>query len=76
MKSYWNTLRFAMYGACLGLFYAAFFEIEIRTRIELWTQSPHIIGQAVGGLIGGAIAGAILGSVISGVRNLFVRFFR
>jgi hypothetical protein len=69
MKSYWNTLRFAMYGACLGLLYVAFLEIE------LWTQGPDMIGQAVRGLIGGTIAGAILGSLISGFRNLFVRIF-
>jgi len=64
----WNTLRFAMYGACLGLLYAAFLEIG------LWTH-PDVYGQAGGGLIGGTIAGAILGLLISGFRNLFVRFF-
>jgi hypothetical protein len=64
----WNTLRVAIYGACLGLLYAAFLEIG------LWTQ-VDISGQAGGGLIGGTIAGAILGSLVSGCRNLFVRFF-
>jgi hypothetical protein len=59
-----------MYGACLGLLYAAFLEIE------LLTQGPDMIGQAVGVLIGGTIAGSILGSLLSGIRNLFVRLFR
>jgi hypothetical protein len=48
-----NTLRFAMYGACLGVLYAAFPEIG------LWAQ-VGMNGQAGGGLIGGTIAGAIL----------------
>jgi hypothetical protein len=64
----WNTLRFAMYGACLGLLYAASLEIG------LWTHSD-IYGQAGAGLIGGTIVGAFLGLLISGFRNLFVRFF-
>ena len=64
----WNTLKVAMYGACLGLLYAASLEIG------LWTH-PDVYGQAGGGLIGGTIAGAILGLLISGFRNLFVRFF-
>ena len=63
-----NTLRFAMYGACLGLLYAAFLEIG------LWAQ-VDMSGQAGGGLIGGTIVGAILGLLVSGFRNLFVRFF-
>ena len=63
-----NTLRFAMYGACLGLLYAAFLEMG------LWAQ-VDMSGQAGGGLIGGTIAGAILGLLGSGFRNLFVRFF-
>ena len=49
----WNTLKVAMYGACLGLLYAASLEIG------LWTH-PDVYGQAGGGLIGGTIAGAIL----------------
>ena len=49
----WNTLRFAMYGACLGLLYAASLEIGLWTHVDM-------SGQAGGGLIGGAIAGAIL----------------
>ena len=57
-----------MYGACLGLLYAAFLEIG------LWTQ-VDMSGQAGGGLIGGTIVGGILGLLISGFRNLFVRFF-
>jgi hypothetical protein len=64
----WNTLRFAVYGACLGLLYAASLEIG------LWTH-PDMSGQAGGGLIGGTIAGAILGLLISVFRNLVVRFF-
>ena len=64
----WNTLRFAMYGACLGLLYAASLEIG------LWTH-PDVYGQAGGGLIAGTITGAILGLLVSGFRNLFVRFF-
>jgi hypothetical protein len=63
-----NTLRFAMYGACLGLLYAAFLEIG------LWTH-PDMSGQAGGGLIGGTIVGGILGLLVAGFRNLFVRFF-
>ena len=63
-----NTLRFAIYGACLGLLYAAFLEIG------LWTQ-VDMSGPAGGGLIGGTIAGAILGLLVSGFRNLFVRVF-
>ena len=55
-----NTLRFAMYGACLGVLYAA---------------QVGMNGQAGGGLIGGTIAGAILGLLVSSFRNLFVRFF-
>ena len=66
MKSYWNTLKFAMYGACLGLLYAAYLDMG------LWTQGPDMIAQAFGGLFGGAIGGAVL----SGIRNLFVRFVR
>ena len=58
----WNPLRVAMYGACLGLLYAASLEIG------LWTH-PDVYGQAGGGLIGGTIAGAILGLLISGFRN-------
>ena len=64
----WNTLRFAVYGACLGLLYA------VSLEIGLWAH-PDMSGQAGGGLIGGTIAGAILGLLISGFRNLFVRFF-
>jgi hypothetical protein len=64
----WNMLRFAMYGACLGLFYAASLEIG------LWTH-PDMSGQAGGGLILGTIVGGILGLLISGFRNLLVRFF-
>src|ERR1700730_837228 len=64
----WNTLKVAMYGACVGLLYAASLEIG------LWTH-PDMYGQAGGGLIGGTIAGAILGLLISGFRNFFVRFF-
>jgi hypothetical protein len=64
----WNMPRVAMYGACLGLLYAAFLEIGLWTHVD-------ISGQAGGGLIGGTIAGAILGLLISGFRNLFVRFF-
>jgi hypothetical protein len=64
----WNTLRFAMYGACLGLLYAAFLEIGLWAQVDMY-------GQAGGGLIGGTIVGGILGSLISGFRNLFVRFF-
>jgi len=64
----WNTLKVAMYGACLGLLYAAFLEIG------LWTQ-VDMSGQAGGGLIVGTMTGAILGLLISGFRNLFVRFF-
>jgi hypothetical protein len=56
-----------MYGACLGLLYAAFLEMG------LWAQ-VDMSGQAGGGLIGGTIAGAILGLLVSGFRNLFVRF--
>jgi hypothetical protein len=65
----WNTLRFAMYGACGGLLYAASLEIG------LWTH-PDMYGQAGGGLIAGTLVGGILGLFISGFRNLFVRFFR
>jgi len=64
----WNTLRVAMYGACLGLLYAAFLEIGLWAQVDMY-------GQAGGGLIGGTIAGGILGLLISGFRNLFVRFF-
>ena len=64
----WNTLRFAMHGACLGLLYAAFLEIGLWAQVDMY-------GQAGGGLIGGTIAGGILGLLISGFRNLFVRFF-
>jgi hypothetical protein len=64
----WNTLRFAMYGACLGLLYAAFLEIGLWAQVDMY-------GQAGGGLIGGTIVGGILGLLISGFRNLFVRFF-
>jgi hypothetical protein len=64
----WNTLRFAMYGACLGLLYAAFLEIELWAQVDMY-------GQAGGGLIGGTIVGGILGLLVSGFRNLFVRFF-
>jgi hypothetical protein len=63
-----NTLRFAMYGACLGVLYAAFQEMG------LWAQ-VDMSGQAGGGLIGGTITGAILGLLVSSFRNLFVRFF-
>jgi hypothetical protein len=65
----WNILRFAMYGACVGLLYAASLEIGI------WTH-PDMYGQAGGGLIAGTLVGGILGLLISGFRNLFVRFFR
>jgi hypothetical protein len=64
----WNILRFAMYGACVGLLYAASLEIG------LWTH-PDMYGQAGGGLIAGTLVGGILGLLISGFRNLFVRFF-
>ena len=64
----WNTLRFAMYGSCLGLLYAAFLEIGLWAQVDMY-------GQAGGGLIGGTIVGGILGLLISGFRNLFVRFF-
>ncbi len=64
----WNTLRVAMYGACLGLLYATSLEIG------LWAH-PDMYEQAGAGLIGGTIAGAILGLLISSFRNLFVRFF-
>ena len=64
----WNTLRFAMYGACLGLLYAAFLEIGLWAQVDMY-------GQAGGRLIGGTIVGGILGLLISGFRNLFVRFF-
>jgi len=64
----WNTLRVAMYGACLGLLYAAVLEIGLWAQVDMY-------GQAGGGLIGGAIVGGILGLLISGFRNLFVRFF-
>jgi hypothetical protein len=64
----WNTLRFAMYGACLGLLYTAFLEIGLLTHVDM-------SGQAGGGLIGGTIVGAILGLLASGFRNLLVRFF-
>jgi hypothetical protein len=64
----WNTLRFAMYGACLGLLYTAFLEIGLWTHVDM-------SGQAGGGLIGGTIAGAILGLLASSFRNLLVRFF-
>jgi hypothetical protein len=57
-----------MYGACLGLLYAAFLEIGLWAQVEMY-------GQAGGGLIGGTIVGGILGLLISGFRNLFVRFF-
>ena len=63
-----NTLRFAMYGACLGLLYAAFLEMGLWAQVDMY-------GQAGGGLIGGTIVGGILGLLISGFRNLFVRFF-
>ena len=64
----WNTLRVAMYGACLGLLYAAFLEIGLWAQVDMY-------GQAGGGLIGGTIVGGVLGLLISGFRNLFVRFF-
>jgi hypothetical protein len=64
----WNTLRVAMYGACLGLLYAAFLEIGLWAQVDMY-------GQAGGGLIGGTIVGGILGLLISGFRNLFVRPF-
>jgi hypothetical protein len=64
----WNTLRVAMYGACLGLLYAGFLEIGLWAQVDMY-------GQAGGGLIGGTIVGGILGLLISGFRNLFVRFF-
>ena len=64
----WNTLRFSMYGACLGLLYAAFLEIGLWAQVDMY-------GQAGGGLIGGTIVGGILGLLISGFPNLFVRFF-
>jgi hypothetical protein len=64
----WNPLRVAMYGACLGLLYAASLEIG------LWTH-PDMYGQAGGGLISGTVVGAILGLLVSGFRNLLVRFF-
>jgi hypothetical protein len=63
-----NMLKFAMYGACLGLLYAAFLEIG------LWAQ-VDMSGQAGGGLIGGTIVGAILGVLVSSFRSLFVRLF-
>jgi hypothetical protein len=62
-----NTLRFAMYGACLGLLDAAFLEIG------LWTQ-VDMSGPAGGRFIGGTIARAIL-FLLSGFRNHFVRVF-
>jgi hypothetical protein len=46
----WNTLRVAMYGACLGLLYAAFLEIGLWAQVDMY-------GQAGGGLIGGTIVG-------------------
>jgi hypothetical protein len=49
----WNTLRVAMYGACLGLLYAAFLEIGLWAQVDMY-------GQAGGGLIGGTIVGGIL----------------
>ena len=55
-----------MYGACLGLLYAAFLEIGLWAQVDMY-------GQAGG--IGGTIVGGILGLLISGFRNLFVRFF-
>ena len=64
----WNTLRFAMYGACLGLLYAAFLEIGLWAQVDMY-------GQAGGGLIGGTIVGGIIGLLISGFPNLFIRFF-
>jgi hypothetical protein len=64
----WNALRFAMYGACLGLLYAASLEIGLWTHLDMY-------GQAGGGLIAGTIVGGILGLLISSFRNLFVRFF-
>src|SRR6202140_4299073 len=63
----WNTFKVAMYGACLGLLYAASLEIG------LWTH-PDVYGQAGGGLIGGTFSGAILGLFIWGFRNSFFRF--
>jgi hypothetical protein len=66
----WNTLRFAGYGACVGMLYAAYQDIG------LWTQGPDMIARAIGGLIGGAVGGAVLGSLLSGIRNLFVRLVR
>jgi len=64
----WNTLRLAMYGACLGLLYAAFLEIGLWAQVDMY-------GQAGGGLIGGTIVGGIIGLFISGFPNRFVRFF-
>jgi hypothetical protein len=58
-----------MYGACVGLLYAA------SQEIGLWTH-PDMYGQAGGGLIAGTLAGGILGLLISGFRNFFVRLFR
>jgi hypothetical protein len=66
----WNTLKFAMYGACIGMLYAAYLDIG------LWTQGPDMIARAFGGLIGGAVGGSVLGALLSGIRNLFVRFVR
>ena len=57
-----------MYGACLGLLYAAFLEIGLWAQVDMY-------GQTGGGLIGGTIVGGILGLLVSGFRNLFVRFF-
>jgi len=59
-----------MYGACLGLLYAAYLDMGLRV------QAPDVASQAVGGLIDGAIGGAVLGSLLAGIRNLFVRFIR
>jgi hypothetical protein len=59
-----------MYGACLGLLYAAYLDMGLRV------QGPDVASQAVGGLIDGAIGGAVLGSLLAGIRNLFERFIR
>jgi hypothetical protein len=62
----WNTLRLALYGACVGALWAAF------QSAPLWRLGGDYTARAIGHLIGGAAGAAALVAIVSGTRNLLL----
>ena len=63
----WNPLRFALYGACVGLVYGLWL------AGGTWDLGEQFVARNVGRLLGGVISGAFLAAAIAGLRNLLVR---